>query len=391
MSFAVSVKAHFSISAGRLSFLSPPGTQFLGRGQRLLGMRVGNRIAGDNFMDKLHRSALGRANQNLRGAMQRGWQDGVLTRSEANQIRDAGRNRGIARQRVNIDNYRKSYGRAYRNAHADGRITPQERRQLRGMRGNLRRMHGTLNRMVSHDRRMDRMEGLQNRFAGNQVVGFNPQKFLQNLVGQIRNTAGGTPGLGQIGQNMLGRLFGAGNLGGMSWQPPVHQMGQPRGNRYLSWGQQLGGMIRGHGMSRYNRADAAHARGHRAAQANLRNTINNAWKDGVLTLSERNAIGNARRHATMAGQQVKIDGYRRAYGRAMKNAYSDGVLTASERSSLSRMHSNLGSMNRVLDGMRTNDKWADRRDAVQNFFQGNQVVGFDLGKFVNHLMSQFGN
>ena len=43
-----------------------------------------------------------------------------------------------------------------------------------------------------------------------------------------------------------------------------------------------------------------------------------------------------------------------------------------------------------LNNMRTQDRWADRREGFQNRRFGNQVVGFDLGKFVNHLMTQLG-
>jgi hypothetical protein len=299
---------------------------------------------------------------------------------------------------VNIDNYRKSYGRAMKNAHADGKITPRERRTLRGMRGRLRGMNRQLGRMIHHDRRMDRFESIQNRFAGRQVVGFNPSKFMQNFASKLGHGCCGHPPMHHCGSSMMNRLGGGGYFGGpggaggvpgggygQHWQCGPHQPGHPRGSRYLSWGQQARGMCRGHHMSRYNRSDAMHRRGHRRAQAHLRNTISNAWKDGILTRGERNSIRNARRHANMSGQQVRTDNYRRAYGRAMKNAFSDGVLTPRERSQLGRMRNNLNSMNRTLGNMRTQDRWMDRRESVQNFFMGNQVVGFDLGKFMNNI------
>ena len=124
--FSQSVSSFFNVSGGRLSFLSPPGTKYLSGAQRMLGIFAGNNIARDNVFDKIHRGAAQHANQRLGNTIRNAWQDGVLTRSESNQIKNASRHRGISRQRVNIDNYRKSYGRAMKNAHADGKITPRE-------------------------------------------------------------------------------------------------------------------------------------------------------------------------------------------------------------------------------------------------------------------------
>ena len=102
-------------------------------------------------------------------------------------------------------------------------------------------------------------------------------------------------------------------------------------------------------------------------------------------LRERNSINNARRNVKMTGQQVRTDNYRRAYGNAMKNAFRDGVLTGAERNQLSRMRNNLSGMQRTMNGMQRHDQWMDRRESVQNFFRGNQVVGFNLGNFLNNI------
>lgn len=404
--FDVSVRANFNIQGGMLQFISPPGTQFLSGVQRMLGVAAGNRISGDTISDKIHRGAYGQANSRLQGTINRAWEDGILTRSESNQIKNASRERGISRQRVSIDNYRKSYGRAVKDAYRDGKITPQERSKLSQMRGTMRRMNHTLNRMVVNDRRMDRLESVQNRFAGGQVVGFNPQKFIQNFQNKLGYGCAGMPGLSTIGQNMLqglGQLAGGGGASGVgapppgptgpggysppNWQVPVRPGGTP-GTQYLNWGQRLGGMAAGSRLAGNRLGDSLHVAGQRRAHTHLNQTIQNAWKDGILTRSEQNAIRNAQRGSRMADQRVRVDNYRKAYGQTMKNAYADGKLTAQERSQLGRMRDNLGSMQRTLNNMQTQDRWADRREAVQNFFTGNQVVGFNLGQFMNNLMSQ---
>jgi hypothetical protein len=384
MSFSASIHNHFHIHGGRLKFLDPPGTQYLSGRQRFLGMRTGNRLAHDSIFDRINRGASHHAQQRLNNSIQKGWQDGILTRAEANQINDSRRNAGIARQTVNLDNYRKAYGRAFRNAHADGKITPEERSKLLRMRGNYGRMQATLGRMVVQDRVMDRREAFQNRFAGNQVVGFNPQKFIQNFRNKLGIARGGNPSMNQVGQNVTHRC-GCGN-----WQVQPHQTGYPRGSRYLSWAQRARGMRGGAQLARYNPSDAAHRRGHHAARRHTRNTINNAWKDGVLTRSEQNAIRNAQRHEKMAGQHVKIDNYRRAYGRNLRNALRDGVITPQENRSLTNQYNRINRMGGQLNRMQSQDRYMDRREARQNFFHGQQVVGFDLGKFVNHLMTQLG-
>ena len=421
--FSNAISNSFNITGGRLSFMDPPGTRHLSGSQRLLGMFAGNRIAQDNVFDKIHRGASQHANQRLGDTIQKGWQDGILTRSESNQIKDASRHRGISRQRVNVDNYRKSYGNALKNAHRDGKITPRERRQLRGMRGRLRGMNKQLGSMVQNDRRMDGREAIQNRFGGKQVVGFNPQKFMQNFASKLGHGCCGHPPMNHCGQGMMDRLQGGGFFGGPGgpggaggpggvpgggygggqvggdygggqvgghqghghWNCGPHQSGQARGNRYMSWGQSMRGMCKGHQMSKYNRSDAAHRRGNHKAQNHLQNTIRNAWKDGILTRGERNSIKNARRHTGMSGQQVKTDNYRRAYGNAMKNAFSDGVLTSRERTQLGSMRNNLNGMQRQLGNMQSQDRGMDRRESIQNHFFGNQVVGFDPGKFLSNI------
>jgi hypothetical protein len=405
VNFSVAVKANFSIDAGRLKWLSPPGTQYLSGTQRFLGMYAGNRIAQDTTLDRIHRGGMGQATQRLQETSQRAWQDGILTRAERNQIHNAQREVGISRQKVGIDNYRKAYGNAVRDACRDGKLTPAEQRNLRGMRNHLRGMQQTLKGMQVQDRRMDRLEAVQNRFAGRQVVGFNPQKFFQNFADKLGFASGGSPGLGQIGQSILDRLKDlarpvatpatpstpsaptgpAQQPGYGGWQLPPYQPGYPKGSQYLSWGQRAFGMRAGGQLAKYNRGDQLHRMGAKRAHDHLRNTVNNAWRDGVLTRAERNQIANAQRHVKMADQQVKTDDYRRAYGQTYRNAFRDGVVTPQELNNLNRMRGQLGDMRGALDTMRTQDKWMDRRESIQNAFFGQQVVGFDLNKFVNFL------
>ena len=112
--FPNAVSSFFNIAGGRLSFLDPPGTRYLSGSQRMLGMFTGHRISQDNLFDKIHRGSYQHANQRLGNTIRKGWQDGILTRAESNQIKNASRHRGISRQRVSIWIYEGELSIEYR-------------------------------------------------------------------------------------------------------------------------------------------------------------------------------------------------------------------------------------------------------------------------------------
>ena len=374
-----SVGRHFALLGGCLKLKDPIGTQYLSGRQRSIGVAAGSHIAQDSFADKIHRGASHCANARLRHTTQRAWQDGVLTRAERNQIHDARRDAGIARQRVGVDNYRRTYGRALKNACQDGKITPQERQRLRGMRGNLGRMQANLKRSVAHDRRMERIEGIQNKLLGNQVVGFNPSKLAQNLG----FGCGTRPTVGHCGTQTLQRC----GCPGGEWNVPLRQpAGHPRGSQYLSFGQRLAGHCQGTQLARTTLSDVGHRAASCRADASYRNTVKSAWSDGVLTLSERNAIRNAGREASIARTRVQKDDVRRAYGCALKSAVADGVITPQERQQLTRFGQDAGRLGARLNQLQAQDQAADRREAVQSFLAGNRVVGFRPAELLQHLL-----
>ena len=371
----------FSMQAGGNIAFKPPaqGTQYLGGLQRMLGMMTGQALASDTIGDKVHRGASGAANARMRNTIQNAWSDGVLTRAERNQINDSRRDAGIARQRVGVDNYRKAYGRAMKDAYQDGKITPQERQKLRGMRCNLRRMQGNLRHSIANDRRMERSEGIQNKLFGNQVVGFNPRKFIQNLG----FASCGQPSMGQVG----GQTCHHCGHPPAAWQcPPRPPVGHPRGSQYLNWGQQLGGMCVGHQLAKTTCSDVQHRQAAGRAQNNYRNTVKNAWSDGILTLQERNQIRNAGREMNMANARVGKDNCRRAYGQKLKAAYADGVITPQERQELATARGNINRMQGRLQGLQRQDQVMDRFESFQNAFAGNTMVGFNPGQFLKHLL-----
>ena len=148
----------------------------------------------------------------------------------------------------------------------------------------------------------------------------------------------------------------------------------------------MGGMCRGRSLARTTRSDIQHRQGARRATSNYRNTVKNAWSDGVLTLKERNSIRNAGREMRMANTRVGKDNCRRAYGHKLQAAMRDGVITPQERRGLAQARGKIGQMGARLRGQQRQDRVMDRFESFQNRFAGNTMVGFNPAKFLQNLL-----